>query len=407
MLKTDQKFAVDIVSTPEERLKRLLTDYASVDIDASIPPKRYYRSGLEMVRMANVYREEGQLENAYILYMKFIVLFLEKTKTHPGWNTLPVTNRAVIQQKLREVFPKAEQLKSELSKKFEEEYERFLKDEKRREEERARLENERRKMAASVANNVKIGVVVPPHPSLLLEPVPPLPDELNYNLEPSAPFPPQPSPRQKPTPDTLRLPPSTAVPGVDRSTKPMSLLSPTSQQRLGLRTVVVPQILHAKFILLAQRSTEKNIETCGILAGRLDHDHLVISHLIVPKQHGGADYCNMDNEEEICEYSDQRELLTLGWIHTHPTQSAFLSSVDLHTHFSYQLMMPEAIAIVCAPKYQEVKVFCLTPFHGLDFIKNCRQPGFHPHPNDPPLFMVAEHYRMDTSASLELVDLRR
>ncbi|KAG8276586.1 AMSH-like protease [Homalodisca vitripennis] len=234
---------------------------------------------------------------------------------------------------------------------------------KRREEERARLENERRKMAASVANNVKIGVVVPPHPSLLLEPVPPLPDELNYNLEPSAPFPPQPSPRQKPTPDTLRLPPSTAVPGVDRSTKPMSLLSPTSQQRLGLRTVVVPQILHAKFILLAQRSTEKNIETCGILAGRLDHDHLVISHLIVPKQHGGADYCNMDNEEEICEYSDQRELLTLGWIHTHPTQSAFLSSVDLHTHFSYQLMMPEAIAIVCAPKYQEaVKEQVLSSF---------------------------------------------
>lgn len=41
----------------------------------------------------------------------------------------------------------------------------------------------------------------------------------------------------------------------------------------------------------------------------------MISHLIVPKQHGGADYCNMDNEEEICEYSDQRELLTLGWIH--------------------------------------------------------------------------------------------
>lgn len=30
-----------------------------------------------------------------------------------------------------------------------------------------------------------------------------------------------------------------------------------------------------------------------------------------------------------------------------------MSSVDLHTHYSYQLMMPEAIAIVCAPKYNE------------------------------------------------------
>ena len=41
------------------------------------------------------------------------------------------------------------------------------------------------------------------------------------------------------------------------------------------------------------------------------------------------------------------------WFQTHPTQTAFLSSVDLHTHCSYQLMLPEAIAIVCAPKHNE------------------------------------------------------
>lgn len=40
-------------------------------------------------------------------------------------------------------------------------------------------------------------------------------------------------------------------------------------------------------------------------------------------------------------------------VQTHPTQTAFLSSVDLHTHCSYQLMMPEAVAVVCAPKYNE------------------------------------------------------
>lgn len=32
--------------------------------------------------------------------------------------------------------------------------------------------------------------------------------------------------------------------------------------------------------------------------------------------------------------------------------------------------------------------FCLTPGYGLDYIAQCRQNGFHPHPNDPPLFMV-------------------
>lgn len=30
-----------------------------------------------------------------------------------------------------------------------------------------------------------------------------------------------------------------------------------------------------------------------------------------------------------------------------------MSSVDLHTHCSYQLMLPEAIAIVCAPSHDK------------------------------------------------------
>ena len=38
---------------------------------------------------------------------------------------------------------------------------------------------------------------------------------------------------------------------------------------------------------------------------------------------------------------------------THPSQTSFMSSVDLHTHCSYQLILPEAIAIVCSPKYSE------------------------------------------------------
>ena len=59
-------------------------------------------------------------------------------------------------------------------------------------------------------------------------------------------------------------------------------------------------------------------------------------------------------------------------IHTHPSQTAFLSSVDLHTQLSYQLMMPEAIAIVMAPKFNETGFFVLTPNYGLDYIGGCR-----------------------------------
>ena len=51
----------------------------------------------------------------------------------------------------------------------------------------------------------------------------------------------------------------------------------------------------------------------------------------------------MTNEEELFAYchGDGRELIVLGWIHTHPRQGCFLSSVDVHTHCSYQLMLPE------------------------------------------------------------------
>lgn len=93
-------------------------------------------------------------------------------------------------------------------------------------------------------------------------------------------------------------------------------------------------------------------------------------------------------------------------IHTHPSQTAFLSSVDLHTQLSYQLMLPEAIAIVIAPKYNETGFFSLTPDHGLDLIANCRESGFHPHAKDPPLFAELDHVQLDDKSDVTLVDLR-
>ncbi|XP_070137521.1 STAM-binding protein-like A isoform X3 [Drosophila bipectinata] len=123
-------------------------------------------------------------------------------------------------------------------------------------------------------------------------------------------------------------------------------------------------------------------------------------------QQGTPDSCNTMHEEQIFDVQDQMQLITLGWIHTHPSQTAFLSSVDLHTHCSYQMMMPEALAIVCAPKYNTTGFFILTPHYGLDFIAQCRQTGFHPHPNDPPLFMEAQHIRMDGQAKIKVIDLR-
>lgn len=41
----------------------------------------------------------------------------------------------------------------------------------------------------------------------------------------------------------------------------------------------------------------------------------MLTHVIVPKQSSGPDYCDMENVEELFSYQDHHDLLTLGWIH--------------------------------------------------------------------------------------------
>lgn len=83
-----------------------------------------------------------------------------------------------------------------------------------------------------------------------------------------------------------------------------------------------------------------------------------------------------------------------------------MSSIDLHTHYGYQRMFPEAIAIVCAPSHQQVGIFSLTPNYGLQFIENCHEKGFHPHPKEPPIYSNSSHIIFDDSKKVTLIDLR-
>ncbi|CAB3984273.1 STAM-binding -like A [Paramuricea clavata] len=131
-----------------------------------------------------------------------------------------------------------------------------------------------------------------------------------------------------------------------------------------------------------------------------------ISHLVIPKQTSTSDSCTTLSEEDIFTYQDSHNLITLGWIHTHPSQTAFMSSIDLHTHCSYQLMLPEAIAIVCAPKHSQTGMYSLTEEHGLKFIAACKLQGFHPHPKEPPIYKDSGHINLDGASSIVVADLR-
>lgn len=162
-------------------------------------------------------------------------------------------------------------------------------------------------------------------------------------------FPPPPPPPAFPTLPAKAPPPATK-PTPDKSfqfTTPATLENGTA-----LRTIFLPSTLRSEFLDVAASNTRKNLETCGILCGTLIQNALFISRLVIPEQEATSDTCGTTDEEGLFMYCDSEDLMVLGWIHTHPSQTCFMSSVDLHTHCSYQLMLPESIAIVCAPRFE-------------------------------------------------------
>lgn len=150
-----------------------------------------------------------------------------------------------------------------------------------------------------------------------------------------------------------------------------------------LRTVFLPPTLRTTFLNHAHANTARNLETCGILCGTVISNALFISYLVIPDQTSTSDTCDTTEEgdNELFDFCDGNDLLVCGWIHTHPSQSCFLSSRDLHTSSGYQVMLPEAIAIVCAPRQNpDWGIFRLTDPPGLPAVLNCHQKGlFHPH----------------------------
>jgi len=384
-----QETFYNLVAEPTKRFHTFFDHYCNVNVNLATPVHSYVRSGKEIIRMANVYFGEHDYFHAFVLYSRFLILFLEKIKTHSQFSTCDKTELAAINKQLKTTaFPRAEKLKKYIKDIFEAEAKEYT-----------RIRDEESKRQVNTENPT----------------APPLPDPLSgaelealkskYNLE---------------NEQELRLlqekelnslknatnddpPPARTVspPLVDRNLKPK-----TAGNIYNFRTINVPSDLAQKFLDLAQANTSRNIETCGILAGKLNQNTFTLSHCIIPKQSGSSDTCTTEQEHELFDTIDQQNLITLGWIHTHPSQTAFLSSIDLHTQFGYQIMIPEAIAIVCAPSFNENRTFILTPNYGIKEIADCSKSGFHPHSTNPPLFEECDHIKEDPRLKTQMIDLR-
>ncbi|XP_030131902.4 AMSH-like protease isoform X2 [Taeniopygia guttata] len=401
----------DISVTPEERVRALSKLGSNITINEDITPRRYFRSGVEMERMASVYMQEGNLENAFVFYNKFITLFVEKLPSHRDYHQCAVPEKQDIIKKLKEVaFPRTDELKRDLLKKYNLEYQEYmqhknkckteflkkLEHQKLIEAEKKRIAHMRQQQLESeqfqffedqlkkqeLARDQKI------KESMVMS------EQIDGSMLSCISVPENSSLSAALLEKKERRGTSGCAghsPPVERVLKPAATLSAVQTQLAeALRGVILPRDLCHKFLLLAEANTT--------------HNEFTITHVIVPKQTAGPDYCDMENVEELFGIQDQYDLLTLGWIHTHPTQTAFLSSVDLHTHCSYQLMLPEAIAIVCSPKHNDTGIFRLTNAGMLE-VSACKKKGFHPHTKDPRLFIPCTHV-VGKDIKIVVLDLR-
>jgi len=443
----------------KERLRGLAEAAANFNPDSHIPIRRYFRSGNEMIKMAEVYFGEHHLEAAYVLYMKYITLHIEKLPRHKDFGSVLPQEKKKAKATVKEVMAKTEELKEVLRARFTSEHEVWLRAEKRRQEEeevraiedRKRAEEEARLKAAEAASierdrQVAVwhqaqldaearGLPPPPQPSFSPTPTPPPapavyhPSSIEHSLTLDAQRPPyNPSNYELPSaPSTSPSAPPSATPSdpppsYDRCVKPPPISSPASSSvnpvptfdrsakpqlsnSSSMRTVLVPQDLIPTFLRIAKSNSDRGIETLGTLGGSLRNNRLVISHLVIPRQTGKSDSCTMEGLEDVWDVHDRENIIFLGWIHTHPEYDVFLSSVDMHNQYEWQHMLPEALAIVCSIKFDKTGFLSLTEA-GLQEIGRCDQVNFHPHSKEPPLFEEATHVDVDPGSRVTLKDLR-
>ena len=81
-----------------------------------------------------------------------------------------------------------------------------------------------------------------------------------------------------------------------------------------LKTVSLPRECLPRFLSITSLNTARNRETCGLLLGKDRGNKFTVTTLLVPRQHSTSDTCTMDEEELVMQFTEERSLITLGWV---------------------------------------------------------------------------------------------
>ncbi|KAK9457572.1 hypothetical protein V1511DRAFT_494001 [Dipodascopsis uninucleata] len=406
------------------------------DFDPTIHLRYWIRTANTILRQAQIYDSESNFDEAYILYLRYAQLLLESLPNHPESRHASEKSRlGALRKSLPGVLDRLEVLKVAINEQYGRAKKRELQILLRRQElERARQRPEHQYLnktqdqedsndiSSGQAPNISFkpsdlrGLGAAEHEDLLRLQTssyrPTFSTEASISL------------RNKdsdklyntsvPSHDKqeFTIIPVAQVQGVSTTSSIEHKAKATTEGGSSLRTIFLPSELRSSFLDIALPNTKRKLETCGILCGKLNRNAFFVTHLAIPEQESTTDTCVTKDEESLFSFLDENELFTLGWIHTHPTQTCFLSSIDLHTQNSYQLMLAESIAIVCAPMHDPSwGIFRLTDPPGLKIVTECRLPGtFHPHPEKniyTSAMMPAGHVSVRDGLPFEIVDLRK
>jgi len=341
-------------------LSQLKAQAPEMRVNPSIPLKKYYASAADLHTQAQQYLAEHDDERAFVFLLRFAQIVILTIAKHPGVKGITFAKQKKEYRALaEEALGQCEVIKKRLLEKY---------------SQAPSEEEEEEKVEPVVATTPSAPPVDTNSDSAdAAQTLPAAVNDLHVSRQPSwhhlrlnfdagpvekKQLPPSVLPIAPAYPTIIKSPvsaPPTVPASASTSTPPAQAKPPQSsgskavKKILKLRTVCLPGSLMSQFLDYVRDNTMKDIETCGILTGVLKDNQLVITTIVIPKQEATANTCVTHSEEDLFELQDKKGLLTLGWIHTHPTQTCFLSSIDLHTHFSYQIMLDEAIAIVMAP----------------------------------------------------------
>ncbi|KAL5009225.1 hypothetical protein ScPMuIL_014806 [Solemya velum] len=126
---------------PEVRLEQLCDFASEIVASENFSPRQHKWNGLLICRTARSCHEEGDIERAFVLYMRVLSLFIEKLPRHSQYSSLNPSEVTEIKQKIKEILPVAERVKARLRKTYQAEAKR-----KERIEERTRTALRLRRM---------------------------------------------------------------------------------------------------------------------------------------------------------------------------------------------------------------------------------------------------------------------